>query len=103
MPVAVKAPGTPVLDDLEARLIVAIKQLICNTAGRRLVSQLQSLRAEPLHTYNRDEAVRKNAADCGCGLEIFEAGHFLRVLAFCTFILALWSLALLVHHITPRQ
>ena len=72
--VAVEAPGPALLDDLEARLVVAVEQLVGDLAGGRLVGQLERLGAEPLHADDRDEAVRQDAADGGVGLEVFE-GH----------------------------
>src|ERR1019366_7389339 len=77
MPVAVKAPGAAVLQDLEARLVMAIEQLVGNAARRSLVGQLQSLGAKPLYADHRNNLLRQNASDCGGGLEVFEAGHIL--------------------------
>src|SRR5712692_4977016 len=79
MPVAVEAPGPAVLHDLEARLVMAIEQLVGDAAGRRLIGQLQSLGAKPLYADDRDDLVRQNASDGGGGLEVFEAGHGLFV------------------------
>jgi hypothetical protein len=75
MPVAVEAPRAAVLHDLEARLVMAIEQLVGNAARRSFISQLQSLGAKPLHADHRDDLLRQNSPDCGGWLEIFEAGH----------------------------
>ena len=84
MPVAVEAPRAAVLHDLQARLVMAIKQLVGNAAGRSLVGQLQSLGAKPLHADHRDDLVRQNSPDGGGWLEVFEAGHGLRVYSFAS-------------------
>ena len=54
--VAVEAPGPALLDDLEARLVVAVEQFVGHLAGGRLVGQFQGLGAEPLHADDRDQA-----------------------------------------------
>ena len=81
--VAVEAPGPALLDDLEARLVVAVEQLVRDLAGGGLVGQLERLGAEPLHADDRDEAVREDAADGGVGREIFELGHAKPAGRFC--------------------
>ena len=53
--VAVEAPRPALLDDLEARLVVAVEQLVRDLAGRVLVGQLERLGAEPLHADDRDQ------------------------------------------------
>ena len=73
--VAVEAPRAAVLDDLEARLVVAVEQLVGDPAGWRLVGQLERLGAEPLDADDRDDLLRQDAADGGVGLEVFEASH----------------------------
>ena len=55
--VAVETPRPPRLDHLEARLVVAIEQLVCDSPGRVLVRQLDGVGAEPFQIDNRDEAV----------------------------------------------
>src|SRR5271165_6228358 len=75
MPVAVEAPRASVLNDLQARFVMAIKQLIGNTARWPLVGQLKRFGAKPLHADHRHDLVGENASDCGGGLEVFEAGH----------------------------
>ena len=55
--VPVKAPGPTFLDDLEAGLVVAIQELVGNSAGGVLVGQLERLGPEPLHADHRDEAI----------------------------------------------
>ena len=73
--VAVEAPGPALLDDLEARLVVAVEQLVRHLAGRRLVGQLERLGAEPLDADDRDQGIGQDAAHGGVGLEFFELAH----------------------------
>lgn len=54
-----------------------IDQLIGHLAGRRLVGQLQGLRAEPLHVDYGDQAIRQDAAYGSVGLEVLELAHVL--------------------------
>src|SRR5580704_18226897 len=75
MPVTVEAPRAAMFDDLQAWLVMAIKQLVGNAARRSLIGQLQRLGAKPLYTDDRDDLLRQNSPDCGGWLEIFEAGH----------------------------
>ena len=79
MAIAVEAPRAAVLNYLEARLVMAIEQLVGKAAGSAFICQLQSLGAKPLHAHNRDCFVRQNASDRGCGLEILKAAHVLRI------------------------
>src|SRR5271165_3945314 len=78
MPVAVETPRASVLNDLQARFVMAIKQLVGNTARWPLVGQLKRFGAKPLHAHHRDDLLRQNASDCGGGLEVFEASHVFR-------------------------
>ena len=71
--VAVEAPGPALLDDLEARLVVAVEQLVGDLAGGGLVGELQRLGAEPLDADDGDQRVGQDAADGGVGLELFES------------------------------
>ena len=73
--VAVETPGPALLHELEARLVVAVEQLVGHLAGGRLVGEFEGLGAEPLHADDRDEAVRKDAAHRGVGLKVFEPNH----------------------------
>ena len=75
--VAVEAPGPALLDDLEPRLVVAVEQLVGHLAGRRLVGQLERLRAEPLDADDGDQARRQDAAYRGIGFKVFETAHVL--------------------------
>jgi hypothetical protein len=45
--VTVKAPGPPLLDYLDPRLVVAIKEFVCDLPVRRLVGEFERFRAEP--------------------------------------------------------
>ena len=78
MPVAVEAPRASVLHDLQARFVMAIKQLVGNTARWPLVGQLKRFGAKPLHADHCDDLLGQNASDCGGGLEVFEASHVFR-------------------------
>ena len=73
--VAVEAPGAAVLDDLKACLVVAIQQLIRHPAGRRLVRELQRLRAEPLDTDHRHQGIGQYPAHRRVRLQLFELAH----------------------------
>src|SRR5262249_32830245 len=70
--VSVEAPRAAFFDDLQARLVVAIEQLIRHLAGSRLVSQLERLGAVPLHAHDRHEGIRKDAAHRRAGLKVVE-------------------------------
>ena len=72
-PVAVEAPRPPLVDDFQAGLVMAVQQLVGDRAGRRLVRQLQRLRAEPLHADDRHCAVGMDAPDGAMGLKLFES------------------------------
>ncbi len=73
--VAVEAPGAAPLDDIEPRLVMAVQQLVRNFSSGCLVGQLEGVGAEPLHADDGDEAVGKNAAYRGGGLQVFKARH----------------------------
>jgi len=77
MSVPVKAPGAPVLHDFDARLVMAIEELIGNPTRWSLVGELESLGAKPLYADHCDDLLRQNASDGGVWLEVFEAGHVL--------------------------
>ena len=66
---AVEAPGPPLLRDLQARLVVAVEELVLDLPGRRLVRQLQGVVPEPLGLDDRDQRVRDQAADSGARRE----------------------------------
>ena len=68
-----KLHGRPCLDDLEARLVVAVEELVRDAARWVLVGQLERLGAEPLDADDRDEPVGEDAADGGVGREVFES------------------------------
>ena len=61
--VAVEAPRPSGLGNLEARLVVAIQDLVGDLAGGGLVRQLDRVRAEPLRVDHGDEGVRDEAPD----------------------------------------
>lgn len=70
--VAVEAPGTALLDDLEARFVVPIEELVGDLARGRLVGQLDRVGAEPLGLDDGDERIRDQAADCGPGRDLLQ-------------------------------
>ena len=70
--VAIEAPRAPLLDDFEARLVVAVKYLLGDPARGRAVDQRQRLGAVPLHAYDLYRAVRENAAHGSVRLKFFE-------------------------------
>ena len=73
--VAVEAPRPPLVDDLQAGLVVAVQQLVGDGAGRRLVRQLQRLGTEPLHADDRHYAVGVNASYSAARLQLFKIHH----------------------------
>jgi hypothetical protein len=73
--IAVKTPWAPLLHEIQARLVASIEQLVGHPAGGRLVGELKSLGAKPLHTDNRNEAVWEEASYRCIGLKVFESNH----------------------------
>ena len=73
-----KLQGRPSLDDGEARLVVAVEELIRDPATGVLVGELQGLGAEPLDIDDRHGCVGQDAANGGVGSQVFELGHALR-------------------------
>ena len=61
--VTVKTPRPTLFDDFKPRFVVAVKQLVRDSAAGIFVSQFECLGTEPLHIYNRDEAVREDSSD----------------------------------------
>ena len=70
--VTVEAPRPPLGDDLEPGLVVAVEQFGGDRAGRRLVGQLDRLRAEPLHADDGHYAVGMHAPDSAARSKVFE-------------------------------
>src|SRR2546422_6376736 len=75
--VAVETPWPTLLDQFETRFIVAVQEHVCHATSRVLVGEFERLRAKPLHTDNRDQGIRHNAADGGVGLDVFEPAHII--------------------------
>ena len=73
--VAVEAPGPALLHHLEARLVVAVEQLVRHLARRRLVGEFQRLGAEPLHADDRHEFIGQDALEGCIGLKVFQKAH----------------------------
>ena len=61
--VAVKTPRPTLFDDFKPRLVVAVKQLVSDSAAGIFVCQFERLGTEPLHINNRNEGVGQNASD----------------------------------------
>ena len=68
--VAVEAPGPALLNDFQARLVVAVQEDVGDAASGILVGQLDGLGAEPLDVHDGDETVGQDAADGGVGPEV---------------------------------
>ncbi len=73
--VAVEAPRPADLDDLQARLVVAVEDLVRHPPVGPAVNEGQRVRAVPGDVDDGDRRVGQNASDGGVGLELFEAGH----------------------------
>jgi len=70
--VAVKAPGTALLDDLEPRLVVPVEELVGDLPGGRLVGQLDRVGAEPGGGNDGDGGIGKEAADDGSWSQLLQ-------------------------------
>ena len=73
--VAVEAPRPALLHELEARLVVAIEQLVRHLAGGRLVGELERLGAEPLHADDDHDRVGDDPPHRCTWLKLFELDH----------------------------
>ena len=62
-------------DDIEAGLVVAIQELVGNSARGVLVGQLERLGPEPLDVHNGHQGIRQDAAQRSVGLKVFELAH----------------------------
>ncbi len=69
--VTVEAPRSAGLGDLQARLVVAIEDLVGDAAVGSPVDERQGVRPVPLDGDDRYHGVRQDAADGGVGLEVF--------------------------------
>ena len=67
MPVAVEAPRSALLYQLEPWLVVTIEQLVSHPAGGCLVGELERLRAEPLHADDGHHRVRHDPRTAAFG------------------------------------
>ena len=79
--VAVEAPGAALLDHLQARLVLAVEDLLGDAARGRAVDQGQRLGAVPLHVDDLRRGLREQAAHGGARLEIFQSQRGLEVTA----------------------
>ena len=73
--IAVEAPRAAALNYFEARLVVAEEQLVGDAAGGVLVGEFKGVRAVPLDVNDRDEPVRRDAADAGRRPEVLKRGQ----------------------------
>ena len=73
--VAVEAPGAPLFNDLDARLVVAIEQLVRDLAFGVFVGEFEGLRAVPLRVDDGDQTIWQDALDRGIGSKVFELAH----------------------------
>jgi hypothetical protein len=75
MPVAVEAPGSSGLDDLDGRLAVPVEELVGHPSFAVLEGDLDGVGPEPLHADERHDAVGEDAPYGRVRLEIFEPCH----------------------------
>ena len=73
--VGVEAPGAAGLDHFETRLVVAVKELVGDVPGGILVGEFKGVRAIPLDADDRDEPVRRDAADARGWPKILKLGQ----------------------------
>ena len=76
MAITIEAPRAAMLHYLEARFVMAVKQLVGDTAGCPFVRELQSLGAKPLDADYSDCLLWKNTSDRSSRCEILKLGHF---------------------------
>ena len=65
--VTVKAPGSPLFHNLDARFVMAVQKFVRHFPCSRLVGQLDRIRPVPLNIDHRHQRVRQNAAHRGVG------------------------------------
>ena len=70
--VAVEAPWPASFDNLEARLVVPVEDLVRHAAVRPAIHEGQRVRAVPGNADDGDHRVWQDAADSGIRLEVFE-------------------------------
>ena len=73
--VAIEAPGTTLLHQLEARLVVAIEQLVGDLARGVLVGELDHVLTEPASSHDGHHRVSHDAADTRAGGQFLERAH----------------------------
>jgi hypothetical protein len=71
--VAVEAPGSARFDHCEARLVVAVEDLVGDAAIGAAVDECEGIRAVPGHTDHRDQRIRQDPAEGRVGLKVFES------------------------------
>ncbi len=70
--IAVKAPGTALLDDFKSRLVFPVEKLLADPTIGGTVDQGQGIGSVPLNLDHGRMAIGEEAADDGVGAEIFE-------------------------------
>ena len=60
------------LDDVEARFVVAEENLVGHLAGRIAIDERQRVGAVPLHVHDGGGGIGKDAAHARAGGEVFE-------------------------------
>ncbi len=73
--ISIEAPGATGRNDLESRLIVAIKELVPDASARVFIRQLESLRTEPLRIDSVHQRVGEDASNRRSRGNFFEAAH----------------------------
>jgi hypothetical protein len=71
--IAVEAPRSARLDDLEARLVVAVQDLVRDPAARRAIHERERVGPVPGDADDRDRRVGQDAADGGVRPETLES------------------------------
>lgn len=95
--VAIEAPRPSLLDEFEARFVVAVEKDVRHLPRRIFVGELECLRAKPLDVNDRYRTVRQDSAQGGVRLELFECCH---PDVLCLFVILLFDCSLLVHCLT---
>src|SRR5262249_34229213 len=71
--IAIEAPRPAGLDQLKARLVVPIEDLLPDLAAGPAIDQGQRVRAVPLRIHDGDRRVREDAAYAGVGGQVFKS------------------------------
>src|ERR1051326_5508453 len=74
-PIAIEAPGSTQLNNLNPRLVVTVEKFIRHLTGRRLICQLNCGGAEPLNGHDSHQTIRENAFYRRIGEQSFQFAH----------------------------